>query len=64
MQSCRESVTIRLFCSPGKVKRALGAEDIATIAMYAERYVKYKEIYRSEVASGGWRVASENKETK
>ena len=38
--------------SPGKVKRALGEDDIATIGMYAERYVKYKEIYRSEVASG------------
>ncbi len=48
--------------SPGKVKRKLTAADIETIEMYSERYVKYKEIYQSEVASGEWRVASEDKE--
>ncbi len=50
--------------SPGKVKRQLSAEDIGTIEMYSQRYVKYKEIYRSEVASGEWRVASEEEEKK
>jgi len=60
--------------SPGKVKRELSAEDVGTIEMYSGRYAKYKEIYRaeamergenvdwSEVASGEWRVASEDKE--
>jgi len=37
---------------PGKVKRPVTGLDLASIGMYAERYVKYKEIYRSEVASG------------
>ena len=37
--------------TPGKVKRALGEADQSTIAMYARRYVEYKNIYRNE-ASG------------
>jgi carbonic anhydrase/acetyltransferase-like protein (isoleucine patch superfamily) len=44
--------------SPGKVKRQLTAIDQHSIAAYAKRYVEYKEIYRSEGASGEWRVAS------
>ena len=39
--------------SPGKVKRALSAVDLESIAGYAARYVKYKDIYKEEVASGG-----------
>ncbi len=38
--------------SPGKVKRALSAADLESIAGYAARYVKYKDIYKEEVASG------------
>jgi carbonic anhydrase/acetyltransferase-like protein (isoleucine patch superfamily) len=38
--------------SPGKVKRALAQADIESIGMYAKRYVEYKDIYKSEVASG------------
>jgi gamma-carbonic anhydrase len=38
--------------SPGKVKRALSAGELASIGEYAERYVRYGRIYRSEVASG------------
>ncbi len=34
--------------SPGKVKRALAETDKASIDAYAQRYVEYKEIYRSE----------------
>jgi gamma-carbonic anhydrase len=34
--------------SPGKVKRKLTAIDQATITGYAQRYVEYKNIYRSE----------------
>jgi gamma-carbonic anhydrase len=34
--------------SPGKVKRALTADDLASIHRYAKRYVEYKEIYRNE----------------
>ena len=34
--------------APGKVKRALTAIDQATIDRYAQRYVEYKETYRSE----------------
>ena len=37
---------------PGKFRRHLTAEDQASIDEYAARYVDYKEIYRSEVASG------------
>ncbi len=39
--------------SPGKVKRALTDADKDSIGKYAERYVGYKNIYKSEVASGG-----------
>lgn len=38
--------------SPGKVKRTLSAGELASIGEYAERYVGYGRIYRSEVASG------------
>lgn len=34
--------------SPGKVKRALTPEDLASIGDYAKRYVEYKNIYREE----------------
>ena len=47
--------------SPGKVRRTLTAIDQATIDMYARRYVEYKNIYKNEVATGAWRVASEEK---
>jgi carbonic anhydrase/acetyltransferase-like protein (isoleucine patch superfamily) len=33
---------------PGKVKRALNGVDQASIDAYAQRYVEYKNIYRSE----------------
>lgn len=36
--------------SPGKVKRALTPDDVASIGDYAKRYVEYKNIYRSESA--------------
>ena len=39
--------------SPGKVKRGLAPADIESIAMYAKRYVAYKDIYRAEVANAG-----------
>jgi gamma-carbonic anhydrase len=38
--------------SPGKVKRALTDVDRQSIAAYAERYVSYKAIYKSEMKSG------------
>lgn len=38
--------------SPGKVKRPLTEADQKSIAAYAERYVGYKNIYKSEVAGG------------
>jgi gamma-carbonic anhydrase len=50
--------------SPGKVKRALSAGELASIGEYATRYVGYSRIYRSEVASGEWRVASEEKKVQ
>jgi gamma-carbonic anhydrase len=34
---------------PGKLRRALTAEDQASINNYAQRYVEYKETYREEV---------------
>ena len=37
--------------APGKVKRPLTQEDLASIGNYAERYVAYKDIYKREVAS-------------
>ncbi|NDQ56803.1 MAG: gamma carbonic anhydrase family protein [Acidipila sp.] len=33
---------------PGKVRRALSAEDLASIDAYAARYVEYKNIYKLE----------------
>src|SRR5207248_9156163 len=50
--------------SPGKVKRALSEIDKASIDDYAKRYVGYKDIYRKEVASGEWRVKSQEKTKK
>jgi gamma-carbonic anhydrase len=38
---------------PGKLRRPLSPEEQATVDGYAQRYVEYKEIYKSEVASGG-----------
>lgn len=35
---------------PGKFRRALTAEDQASIDAYAERYVEYKNIYRAETS--------------
>ena len=40
--------------APGKVKRPVTGLDLASIGMYAERYAKYKEIYRAS-DSGEWR---------
>jgi carbonic anhydrase/acetyltransferase-like protein (isoleucine patch superfamily) len=37
---------------PGKFRRALTSEDQDAIDGYAQRYVEYKEAYRSEAASG------------
>jgi len=48
--------------SPGKVKRQITVEDRNSIRQYAARYVAYKELYRGEVTSGGWRVARNEKE--
>jgi gamma-carbonic anhydrase len=50
--------------SPGKVKRALSAGELASIEEYAVRYVGYSRIYRAEAASGGWRAASEEKKAE
>jgi carbonic anhydrase/acetyltransferase-like protein (isoleucine patch superfamily) len=36
---------------PGKFRRHLTAEDLASIDAYAARYVEYKEAYKAEVAS-------------
>jgi gamma-carbonic anhydrase len=33
---------------PGKLRRALTAEDLESIDRYAQRYVEYKETYKSE----------------
>jgi carbonic anhydrase/acetyltransferase-like protein (isoleucine patch superfamily) len=49
--------------SPGKVKRMLTGIDQASIDAYAKRYVGYKNVYREEVASGEWRVASKEGNT-
>jgi carbonic anhydrase/acetyltransferase-like protein (isoleucine patch superfamily) len=46
---------------PGKIKRPLTGIDQSAIDAYAQRYVEYKNIYQQEVASGEWRVASEEK---
>jgi gamma-carbonic anhydrase len=50
--------------SPGKVKRRLNEKELESIGQYAERYVGYSRVYKSEVASGEWRVASEEKKTE
>jgi len=50
--------------SPGKVKRELTEKELASIGDYAGRYVSYSRIYKSEVASGEWRVASEEKKSE
>jgi carbonic anhydrase/acetyltransferase-like protein (isoleucine patch superfamily) len=34
---------------PGKLRRELAAADQASVDMYAQRYVEYKETYRAEV---------------
>jgi carbonic anhydrase/acetyltransferase-like protein (isoleucine patch superfamily) len=41
---------------PGKVRRALRPEDVATLADYAERYVGYSRIYKD---SGQWPTVSQ-----
>ena len=60
--------------SPGKVKRELKENELASIEDYAKSYAGYREIYRgealgrgeridwSEVASGEWRVARKKQE--
>jgi len=47
--------------APGKVKRELNEKELASIGDYAARYVAYSRKYKDEVASGEWRVASEEK---
>jgi len=42
--------------TPGKVKRALSAEDIESIGVYSGRYAGYKEIYRAEATERGEKV--------
>jgi len=42
--------------APGKVKRPLTEQDIASIEMYSGRYAKYKEIYRAEARERGENV--------
>ena len=42
--------------SPGKVKRELNEKEVASIEDYAQRYAKYKEIYREEALARGERV--------
>jgi carbonic anhydrase/acetyltransferase-like protein (isoleucine patch superfamily) len=34
---------------PGKLRRELSEKDQASVDMYAQRYVEYKETYRAEV---------------
>ncbi len=50
--------------APGKVKRQVLESDQQSITAYAERYAQYAEVYRREVASGEWRVASEEKKER
>jgi carbonic anhydrase/acetyltransferase-like protein (isoleucine patch superfamily) len=38
--------------SPGKVKRELTQTDVESIGLYAQRYVAYKEVYKSEAIYG------------
>lgn len=42
--------------APGKVKRPLTQADLESIAMYAKRYVGYKEIYRQEATARQERI--------
>jgi gamma-carbonic anhydrase len=42
--------------SPGKVKRALSAGELASIGEYAARYAGYREIYKKEAMERGERV--------
>ncbi|MGB7731491.1 MAG: gamma carbonic anhydrase family protein [Candidatus Acidiferrum sp.] len=42
--------------SPGKVKRAVLAGELASIADYAVRYAGYREIYRTEAVQRGERI--------
>lgn len=42
---------------PGKFRRALTAEDLDSIDMYAARYVEYKETYFAEVGNQGGKDA-------
>jgi carbonic anhydrase/acetyltransferase-like protein (isoleucine patch superfamily) len=42
--------------APGKVKRPVAEQDLASIGMYAERYAGYKEIYRAEATERGEKV--------
>lgn len=42
--------------SPGRVKRPLNDEELESIGHYAERYVGYREQYRTEAAERGERT--------
>jgi carbonic anhydrase/acetyltransferase-like protein (isoleucine patch superfamily) len=42
--------------SPGKVRRALNENELASIEQYAVRYRGYREIYRKEAAERGERI--------
>jgi gamma-carbonic anhydrase len=42
--------------SPGKVKRALSAGELASIGEYAVRYAGYRQIYRNEAMERGERI--------
>ena len=42
--------------SPGKVRRALNEQELASIENYATRYAGYREIYRGEAVARGERV--------
>ena len=42
--------------SPGKVKRPVSAEELASIGDYAVRYAGYREIYRAEAIERGERI--------
>jgi len=42
--------------APGKVKRPVTEQDLASISMYSGRYADYKEIYRTEAKERGENV--------
>jgi carbonic anhydrase/acetyltransferase-like protein (isoleucine patch superfamily) len=42
--------------SPGKVKRSLNEQELASIEQYAVRYAGYREIYRKEAKERGERI--------